>query len=301
MQTNGTFLSPKTVAWLKALDIQVGVSLDGPPEIHDKRRIFHSGKPSSSHVDRGIAAAHAAGVKPGYLAVVHDPKDYVKVLDYIVTERHTHSMRINYSSYEGRARDVLEFSIDRAAEFAAEWLRMVDYAEAFYDRRGIWLDIADLNLFVFHLVSKARPHMCYRSPCGIGNSILGFSHEGQIYLCDEVVGNPLFQVGHIRDAKSLKDQLDQSGRKRRMMELRKVENQTKCSTCTWKRFHGGGCTSKTFAFFGDIRKEDPMCRFYHVIFEELMWRLWKRPDLANLAGQYAKPQQIVDHIQSLRM
>lgn len=287
MQTNGTMLSGKTLASLKALGIQIGVSIDGRPEVHDARRVFRSGKGSSQAVCRGIDAANHAGAKLGYLAVVHEPDRYVDVLDYLVRDRGAKSVRINFSMPEGRAKDLLAFPDDRGDAFARGWLAMVDYAVDHHTQAGIWLDIADLNLFVYHLMTKERPHMCYRSPCGMGNAILGFGHDGRIYLCDEVVGNDEFCIGDIHIETNLKLLLDNSPARRKIMDARDVSRVAKCANCPWRRFHGSGCTSKVYAQFGNIEKEDAMCRFYQVVFEELMWRLWEKPELAHLAGRFA--------------
>lgn len=288
MQTNGTMLSAKTAAVLKKLKVSVGVSIDGPPDLHDSQRVFHNGRGTSYVLGRGMKRAAAAGVKVGYLSVVHDPARYVDVLDYLVRELGARSMRINFSMPEGRAKDLLSFPDERGEAFARHWLKMVDYAEAHHTRTGVWLDIEDLNLFVYFLLSKQRPHMCYRSPCGLGNSILGFSHDGRIYLCDEVVGNRAFCIGDIRDATDLATLLDKSDIRRTMMNARRLENLGRCSGCAWRRFHGSGCASKTFAHYGSVEKEDPMCRFYQIVFEELMWRVWKNPELAGLSGHYGR-------------
>lgn len=286
MQTNGTMLSAKTTAALKRLKVHVGVSIDGPPALHDEQRVFHNGRGTSYALERGLKAAAAASLQLGYLSVVHDPAGYVDVLDYLVAGLGARSVRINFSTPEGRAKDVLSFPDERGAVFARHWLKMVDYAVEHQRRTGVWLDISDLNLFVFFLVSKQRPHMCYRSPCGLGNSILGFGHDGRIYLCDEVVGNDAFCIGDIRDGADLRTMLDKSHIRRTMMSARRLENLGKCSGCVWRRFHGSGCASKTFAYYGSVEKEDPMCRFYQVVFEELMWRLWRNPELAKLSGRY---------------
>jgi uncharacterized protein len=276
--------------------VKVGVSIDGPPHLHDRQRIFRNGRGTSYCVGRGIKAAGDGGMKIGHLSVVHDPATYVEVLDFIVRKLGAHSMRINYSMQEGRAKDALDFPGDRAEYFAREWLKMVDYAADYHRETGVWLEIADLDLFVYHLMSKKRPLMCYRSPCGIGNSILGFGHDGRIYLCDEVVGNELFCIGDIHDSIDLKTMLDNSAVKRQMMNARKVENIGKCSICPWRRFHGSGCASKTFAYFGNVEKDDPMCRFYQIVFEQLMWRLWKQPELAHLSGHYGRNLKLDGHL-----
>ncbi len=288
MQSNGTMLSAKTVAVLQRLKVGVGVSIDGPPALHDAQRVFHNGRGTSHFLARGLKAAAAADLKLGYLSVVHEPERYVEVLDYLVTELGATSVRLNYSMPEGRAKDVLAFPDERGEAFARHWLKMVDYAVEHHRKSGVWLDICDLNLFIFHLVSKQRPHMCYRSPCGLGNSILGFSHDGRIYLCDEVVGNEAFCIGDIHDPTDLGALLDNSSDRRKMMDARRLENLGKCSSCVWRRFHGSGCASKTFAHYGCVEKDDPMCRFYQVVFEELMWRVWKNPDLVKLSGHYGR-------------
>jgi len=297
LQTNGTLLSPETVETLKHLGIEIGVSLDGPEHIHDRQRIDHSGRGSYQNVSHGLDAANHVGLRTGYLAVVHDPVHYVEVLDYLVRDRGACSVRINFTCFEGRAKETLDFEVGRGGPLAEGWLKMVDYAIAYQEETGIWLNIDDINLFVFHLLAKARPHMCYRSPCGIGNSILGFGYDGQIYLCDELVGDERFRVGSIHDSTPLKELLENSQIKTTLMNNRKVENIKKCSTCTWRRFHGSGCLNKSSAFFNETDREDPMCYFFQKVFEELMWRLWDNPGMANLAGYY---KQYIDFEEAVR-
>lgn len=288
MQTNGTLLRRTELcqALLEA-GVDVGVSIDGPQAIHDENRVFRNQRGSFKEVMLGISTARSMGHKLGFLAVIHNPVNYVKVLDFFAREIRAHSVRINYSAMEGRARDLLEFPADRSEAYARNWLKMADFALEFHRETGIWLNVADLNLFIFHLISKERPHMCYRSPCGAGNSILGIGHEGNIYLCDELVGNEQYKIGNILESGNLKDLLDSSPVLHQAAEQRKVEKVHRCSTCVWKRFHGGPCLSKTVAYFGEVR-DDPMCRYYHLIFEELMWKVHENPGLTALVGNYGR-------------
>lgn len=288
MQTNGILLQNED--YCKVLFdacVAIGVSLDGPEDIHNENRIFHNKQGSFHDVIKGVKTAEEAGHKIGFIAVVSRPENYVRVLDFFVREMCVTGMRINYLAKEGRAKDTIDFSIDRGELYAREWLKIVDYCMEYHKETGIWLDIDDLNLFVLHLISKERPHMCYRSPCGIGNSILGISHEGDIFLCDELVGNQKYKIGNINDPINLKELLDNSPVLLRQNEARKIENIPKCSKCVWRRFHGGPCTGKTEAYYGQIQ-DDPMCQFYHVIFEELMWKIHKHPEITALVGRYKR-------------
>ena len=41
---------------------------------------------------------------------------------------------------------------------------------------------------------------------------------------------------------------------------------------------------KALAFFGTFKRESPMCGYYQKVFEGLMWRLYKHPDLVHYLG-----------------
>lgn len=55
LQTNGTLLDDEWCAFLAQADFTVGISLDGPKEIHDADRVDKQGRPTFDNVMRGIA------------------------------------------------------------------------------------------------------------------------------------------------------------------------------------------------------------------------------------------------------
>ena len=287
LQTNGLLLGQYS-RLLKELQVDVGVSIDGPKEIHNRLRIFRSGRGSFEEVMAGIEAARKSGLNPGFLAVIHEPEDYLTVARFLVEKLQARSFRLNYSCYEGRAKKELSFDLQRAADFAQHWLKLVDFAQEEFGRTGTWLSIDDLNLFVAHLIAKQRPHMCYRSPCGAGNSILGFGHDGRIYPCEELVGKEEFCLGHIDDPTPLDRLLSESELLATLARNRYVDNVPACADCPWRHFHGAGCLNKSYEYFGDTAHRDPMCYFYRTVFEELLWRLSENRELKNLISYYKK-------------
>jgi len=70
LQTNGTLINQEWVDFFKANDFHVGVSLDGPPEVHNANRIFKSGQGSFEQVMRGIGLLKENGVNFGVVAVI---------------------------------------------------------------------------------------------------------------------------------------------------------------------------------------------------------------------------------------
>jgi uncharacterized protein len=73
VQTNGTRLTDDWLEFLREHDFSIGVSLDGPPEVHDARRVDMGGRPTAARVRRGLERLRAAGIeRSGTLMVVDE-------------------------------------------------------------------------------------------------------------------------------------------------------------------------------------------------------------------------------------
>jgi uncharacterized protein len=84
MQTNGVLLDREWAELLSAHKVSTGVSLDGPPSVHDARRITPGGKGSYDLVVRGIRCLQGAGVDFMVLCVVDPSADGGTVFDHLV-------------------------------------------------------------------------------------------------------------------------------------------------------------------------------------------------------------------------
>jgi uncharacterized protein len=272
MQTNGTMLTRERARKLRALQVGVGVSIDGPRHLHDRYRPRAGGTGSWEEVFRNLLAAREEGLRVAPLAVIHEPETYTEVLAFFV-EHGFDFMRFNYSSVMGRARDELDFPTDRAERFASGFLAMVRWAHQWSSTNGRPLRINDLNQMLHVLVGKSRDYMCMRSPCGLGDDIISFGTAGEIYACEEFERNTkaTFLLGQTGEA-SLPD-IIRSSPNYHLLKQRRVEKIPKCSRCHLRYICGGGCTHKTLAYYGTHMREDPMCRYYQVVFEELMWMI----------------------------
>jgi len=70
IQTNGTLLDDKWCLFLKQHDFMVGISLDGPREIHDYYRVDVSGEGSFDRTIRGLRLLQKHGVEYNVIACV---------------------------------------------------------------------------------------------------------------------------------------------------------------------------------------------------------------------------------------
>lgn len=82
VQTNGTRIDAAWAEMLRAQDVYVGVSLDGPREVNDSARVDHKGRGSYDAVIRGIGALREAAVPFAVLTVIQPGADP------IATHRH---------------------------------------------------------------------------------------------------------------------------------------------------------------------------------------------------------------------
>ena len=72
IQTNATLMTRRLAEIVKSEGMRVGISLDGPSEVHDAFRVNHAGKGSYQATLRGIRLLQATGVDPGVNCVI-DP------------------------------------------------------------------------------------------------------------------------------------------------------------------------------------------------------------------------------------
>jgi uncharacterized protein len=71
IQTNGVLLDEEWVRFIAAEHFAVGISLDGPAELHDAYRVSRGGQPSHKQAMRGYDLLRRNGIQPDVVCVVH--------------------------------------------------------------------------------------------------------------------------------------------------------------------------------------------------------------------------------------
>jgi len=72
IQTNGTLINQQWCDFIRAWDIDIGVSLDGPRWLHDANRVDRSGKATFDRVLRGIEFLQSNDIKFSVIAVLSE-------------------------------------------------------------------------------------------------------------------------------------------------------------------------------------------------------------------------------------
>ena len=288
LQTNGLLLDEEKLKVLEDHRVKVGVSLDGPKEVHERNR----GQGTWEKVLRAVELLKGSRSFGGVLAVAVRPADFKVIAEFFVEGLHLNSFRINHLAFQwGMAEGIAE-AFKRLTGFgfhdlevylktmAEGFLEMVDYLRGMLDR-GWKGKVYPLVGYLNNILSKHRPYMCMSSPCGAVTRGLGFSPKGDVYPCEQMIGFEGLKLGSVYDGVTLEEMVSRSEIAKRLME-RKVERLEGCSTCPWRYFCGGGCASEAFSVYGDLMHRDAHCSFYEQVLRGLMWRLYHDPRYAEL-------------------
>ena len=89
IQTNATLITETWLQTLKDWGVEIGVSIDGPPEVNDKFRVDHQGRGTYDRVREGISRAIAFSKEnntnsPGAISVINADHDYVHIVEHLV-------------------------------------------------------------------------------------------------------------------------------------------------------------------------------------------------------------------------
>jgi uncharacterized protein len=192
MQTNGTLLDEGWCRFLAENGFYVGISLDGPEDIHDEYRHTRDGRPTHRDVVRGYRLLQGHGVQPEILCVVNarSAQSPLRVYKYF---KQLDARNITFLPLvePGVRPCVSERSVPSEA-----WGRFLC---AVFDE---WVreDIGGVKVQVFEEALRTafgQEHsLCiFRPTCG---DIPVLEHNGDFYSCDHFVdGNHL--LGNLRD------------------------------------------------------------------------------------------------------
>lgn len=288
MVTNGTLVTPAIAASMRDLGIGACVSLDGPPEVHDKYRHYLLGRGSFGQALRGFEHLVEAGVKPNTISTIVDPEDVLPSFRFF-RRYGLSSMFLRPLRWQGRAiallRDVVKVEGEEAYQqrFAAALMRVADEViehNRCHDEKVVEHGLA---VRVSHLIRKERPYMCLRSPCGaVSGHKLGLDGHGNVFPCDTMVEFPELAVTNVAALETVDDlrQALASSPVMGCLQHRRVENIDQCARCHVQRFCGGECTAASYARHGGLNREGDRCALEQTLFVELLWKIVE--DLRNV-------------------
>ncbi len=237
LQTNATKLDDAWCRLLRQHDVLVGVSLDGPRDLHDAYRVDKAGAGSFERVMAGIDRLRHHDVPFNVLTTVHaanerHPLRVYRFLRDVVGARHLQFIPIVEpdAAAPGR-RAVTRRSVDGRAYGSfltavfAEWVRR--------DVGTVFVQLFDVTLGKY---VGAPDGLCvFAETCG---TALALEHTGDVYACDHFV-DPGHRLGHLGDG-SLAE-LARGERPRAFGQAKRDTLPETCRTCDVLWLCRGGC------------------------------------------------------------
>ena len=256
IQTNGILLNEEWCEFLSRNNFLVGISLDGPHEIHDTYRRNYANKGTFDTVMHAIALMNEFAVQYNILTLITDA-NVARARELYAFLRQNNFAYLQFiPCFE---HDEHGTSLPYSVSGKDLGLFYCDLFDAWYQDGFPFVSIRlfqDLLMYSF----GSKTSCCWLGEC---NSYIVVEHNGDCYPCDFFV-NPEWQLGNIMNYR-LQDIL--YNEKRNGFALLKRETTTECSVCSINDFCMGDCTRYRFSHDIHQRGTSKLCEAWKMIFE----------------------------------
>ena len=218
IQTNGTLLDEEWAAFFKENNFLVGISIDGPRELHDAYRVNKGGKGSFEQVMVGLEHLKAGGVEWNALTTIHAANAdhgrevycflrdecgarFIQFIPIIERVSEATDGEVPWSSWRDRPlyEQKGELVTNRSVSAEQYGRFLIDVFEEWVRR-----DVGEVYVQMFDVALAnwvgEPPSLCIHSEtCGLA---LALEHTGDLYSCDHFV-EPRYKLGNIVEHRML--------------------------------------------------------------------------------------------------
>ncbi|MBE0677786.1 MAG: anaerobic sulfatase-maturation protein [Bacteroidales bacterium] len=253
LQTNGTLLNADWCRFFNDNHFLIGISIDGPRDIHDAYRVNKAGRPTFDKVMAGINQMAQFRVEYNTLSVVNRMSEGRGAEVY----RFLKSVGSRFMQFlpavehvlpsAGNGRPVIVKPATEGSVMAPWSVSALGYGHFMTDIFDVWV-LSDVGTFFVQAFDMtlaqwvgAKPGLCiYSETCG---DALVVEHNGDVYSCDHFV-YPEFRLGNI-----LEDELTDLYRSQKQFDfgINKRNNLPRqCRRCEYYFACRGECPKHRF-------------------------------------------------------
>ena len=276
IQTNGTLLDEDWCRFLAAEGFAVGLSLDGPEEMHDRYRVTKDQKPTHEETMRGYQLLRQHRIYCDILCVVHA----YNVQHPIQVYRFFKQIKAQYVTFLPLVEPQLdaEGGVSHRTMPAEAW---GDFLCTIFDE---WVsqDIGQIKVQIFEEAARTafgQEHsLCiFRPTCG---DIPVIEHNGDFFSCDHFV-DAEHCLGNIQETPLV--ELLESPAQRAFGQAKLDTLPRYCQACEVRTMCHGGCPKNRFLQTPDGEAGlNYLCAGYKRFFTHC------RPFVAEVAGQWRR-------------
>lgn len=261
IQTNGTLINHEWASFFRDNGFLVGISIDGPEDIHDRYRKDKGRKPTFARVMKGIETLYRNGVEYNTLSTVNkaSEKRGLEVYTFLkslgtrfmqfnpVVEHIKYPLRSDGKPDKG-ARPYIVSPYEEDASVAPWSVSSVAYGRFLTDIFDHWVRKDVGRYFVNHFDATlakwcgVKPGICtYGEVCGYNTVI---EHNGDVYPCDHFV-YPQYKLGNI--AENTFNEMLKSPSHVEFGIGKRNSLPVKCQRCRWLHICAGECPKHRFS------------------------------------------------------
>jgi len=266
-QTNGILLDDEWCAFFKEHNFLVGLSVDGPREIHDAYRMDRGGKGTFDKVMKGWKMLRKYEVDFNILCTVNaaNEKHGRAVYRFFRDELHAEWMQF-IPIVERATKDTIDIANKGWAEQAGRNRLLYTQTGTLVTERSVggkqygqflidifeeWVrsDVGKVYVQLFDVTLEAytgRHLLCIHAPtCGYGPAL---EHNGDLYSCDHYV-EPKYKLGNIHETHM--QTMVASPEQRKFGDDKRDTLTAQCKRCDVLPVCNGGCPKDRFSMSRD--------------------------------------------------
>jgi serine-type anaerobic sulfatase-maturating enzyme len=259
LQTNGVLLDPAWCAFLKEHEFLVGLSLDGPEDMHDRYRYNKAGRGTWRRVMAGFGHLCAADVDLSVLCVVSQAN--------VAHAREVYRFFRELGLTSLQFIPIAEFFDDGSPRPSTVY--PVEYGQFLCDLFDIWWpDRERVRIRFFDNVAEAiagqKPSCCtLHESC---DSYAVVEYNGDVYPCDFFV-NEMWKLGNVTV-----DSWPEIARRQRRASFsaKKSVPHDDCLACEYRQICHSGCPKLRHAPKGRFEDLDWFCGAYKTTFSKIV-------------------------------
>ena len=274
-QTNGILLNDDWCSFFKKYNILVGVSIDGPPVLHDAYRVTRAGKPTHAQVLKGIMLLKKHGVEFNTLTVVNSEnvKHPKRVYQYLKEIGSSYIQFIPLVERESQSCSQTTFTLaspDEPLATVTSWsVPALAYGKFLCDIFDVWVhsDVGAVFVNMFDSTFSAwcgqQSAMChFTERCG---HAFALEANGDLYNCDHYV-YPEYRLGNIHHTAIVDCNSSQQAIEFGLQKQATLSAQ--CKQCPFKFACHGGCPKHRFERSANEQpKHNYFCQGYRMFFQ----------------------------------
>lgn len=257
VQTNGTLINAEMAKFLASNHFFVGVSLDGPKEIHDDNRFNCIGGGSFEKVIKGIKNLHSLGRFVGAVAVV--TKAGVVYPDEV------------YKALKNSGVKTCAFHLYSKSSLNSFDLFLRDEDACFFLKRvfDLWIEEDDPDFMVRNFRNVLRVLFGGKAlDCASNHNycrrFIAIIPNGNVYPCHRFVGMENFLLGNVQESP-----LQEIYKRGANIYDDMASVPESCFSCNWFRACGGGCAYERLAANKSFCGKHPECEIKRELFSHI--------------------------------